>query len=233
MTLNGCALQQRLKQRDAEASQTRQTIARTQSAFEARTNNRAQKLKAQQVEKPWLASRAVPLSREVTLPAALRAKVNTTMLYRGGKSDLVLLAERITQATGVPVQIKPEALLPAESFLPRLSVGTMTKTYSISFKPGRQFGVFEWMKNERLFSTIIAAQQQLTDQLLKHKLAERYLRLDEPLGLELASDVGLDIANKHATQTLLARGSKTASDILATTLMPFLGHEPQLKLVRE
>jgi hypothetical protein len=121
VTLNGCALQKRLKQVDTEASQTRQTITRTQSAFEARTNNRAQKLKAQQVEKPWLASRAVPLSREVTLPAALRAKVNTTMLYRGGKSDLVLLAERITQATGVPVQIKPEALLPAESFLPRLS----------------------------------------------------------------------------------------------------------------
>lgn len=114
-----------------------------------------------------------------------------------------------------------------------LSVGTMTKTYSISFKAGRQFGILEWMKNERLFSTIIAAQQQLADQLLKHKLAERYLRLDEPLGLELAGDVGLDIANKHATQTLLARGSKSASDILATTLMPFLDHEPQLKLIRE
>ena len=126
MMLSGCALQQRLKQGDAEASQTRQTIARAQSAFEARTNNRAQKLKAQQVEKPWLVSRAVPLSREVTLPAALRAKVNTTLLYRGGKSDLVLLAERITQATGVPIQIKPEALLPAESFLPRLSLGAMT-----------------------------------------------------------------------------------------------------------
>jgi type IVB pilus formation R64 PilN family outer membrane protein len=126
LTLNGCAIHQRLNQRDAEVAQTRHTIGRVQTAFEARTNNRAEKLKAQQVEKPWLVSRAVPLSRDVTLPAALRAKVNTTILYRGGKSDLVVLAERITQATGVPVQIKPEALLPSESFLPRLSLGAMT-----------------------------------------------------------------------------------------------------------
>ena len=126
LSLSGCALQQRIGQREAEVTQTRQVIARKQTAFEARTNNRAETLKAQRVEKPWLVGRAVPLSREVTLPAALRAKVSTTLLYRGGKSDLVLLAERITQATGVPVQIKPETLLPAESFLPRLSLGAMT-----------------------------------------------------------------------------------------------------------
>ena len=126
LLLDGCALHQRLGERDAEATQTRQAMTRAQTDFEARTNSHAAKLKAQQVEKPWLMGRAIPLSREVTLPAALRAKVNTTMLYRGGKSDLVLLAERITQATGVPVQIKPEALLPAESFLPRLSLGNMT-----------------------------------------------------------------------------------------------------------
>ena len=103
LTLSGCAIHQRLSQRDADVAQTRQTLARTQTSFEARTNSRTEKLKAQQVEKPWLVSRAVPLSRDVTLPAALRAKVNTTMLYRGGKTDLVVLAERITQATGVPV----------------------------------------------------------------------------------------------------------------------------------
>jgi patatin-like phospholipase/acyl hydrolase len=114
-----------------------------------------------------------------------------------------------------------------------LSIGTMTKNFSISFNAGRQLGILEWMKNDRLFSTIIAAQQQLAEQLLKHKLADRYLRLDEPLGLEQAGDVGLDIANENATRTLLAFGSKNASNILGTTLLPFLGHKPQLKLVRE
>lgn len=122
--------------------------------------------------------------------------------------------------------------VPATAFR-LLSIGTMTKAYSISFSAGRQFGVLNWMKNDRLFSTIIAAQQQLADQLLKHKLADRYFRLDESLGLEQSCDVGLDIANKIATRTLLARGSKNASDILGTSLLPFLGHKPQLKLVRE
>ena len=86
LTLSGCAIHQRLSQRDADVAQTRQTLARTQTSFEARTSSRTEKLKAQQVEKPWLVSRAVPLSRDVTLPAALRAKVNTTMLYRGGQN---------------------------------------------------------------------------------------------------------------------------------------------------
>ncbi len=124
--LNGCAIQQRFAQRQAEATQAKDSIDTKRAAFDARTNNRAEKLKAQQVAKPWLMSRAVPLARDVTLPVALRKKVNTTMLYRGAKSDLVLLAQRITQTTGIPVHIKPEALLPAESFLSRLSVGTVT-----------------------------------------------------------------------------------------------------------
>jgi type IVB pilus formation R64 PilN family outer membrane protein len=126
LTLSGCAIHQRLGQRETEAEQMTQTVSQAQANFSSRINNRTDKLKAQRVDKPWLVSRAVPLAREVTLPVALRAKVNTTMLYRGGKSDLALLAERITQATGVPVQIKPEAMLPAENFLPRLSLVSQT-----------------------------------------------------------------------------------------------------------
>jgi type IVB pilus formation R64 PilN family outer membrane protein len=83
---------------------------------------------AQDVNKPWLAGRARPLAREVTLPAALRKNVDTTLMFAGGQADLALLAERIARATGIGVRVRPDALLPAELFLPRLAAAPAVVT---------------------------------------------------------------------------------------------------------
>lgn len=74
----------------------------------------------QVVALPWIAGRPQPLAREVSLPAALRANINTTMLFDDGAADLATLAERIQLATGILTQVAPDALLPREYFLPRL-----------------------------------------------------------------------------------------------------------------
>lgn len=118
--LSACSLQDRLFQQKIQAEDTRNNIRKTQQNFAQSISSQQARLNAQKVNKPWLAGRAVPLAREVTLPPALRKNVDTTMMYRGGKETLVVIAERITQATGIPVVIKPDALLPAESFMPRL-----------------------------------------------------------------------------------------------------------------
>lgn len=76
--------------------------------------------RGQVVDLPWVAGRPQPLARDVSLPAALRANVNTTMLFEGGAPDLVTLAARIQLATGILTQVSPDALLPREYFLPRL-----------------------------------------------------------------------------------------------------------------
>ena len=47
LTLSGCALHERLAQREGEAAQARVSIEHAQKAFEARTNNPAEKRKAQ------------------------------------------------------------------------------------------------------------------------------------------------------------------------------------------
>ena len=62
--------------------------------------------------------RPQPLAREVSLPAALRAHVNTTLLFEGGATDLGTLAERIQLATGILTQVAPDALLPRGWFAP-------------------------------------------------------------------------------------------------------------------
>ncbi|ARP92003.1 hypothetical protein CAL14_18380 [Bordetella genomosp. 9] len=76
--------------------------------------------KGQVVGLPWIAGRAQPLARDVSLPPALRANVNTTLLFAGGAVDLTTLADRIQAATGILTQVAPDALLPRDYFLPRL-----------------------------------------------------------------------------------------------------------------
>lgn len=122
--LSGCTLMQRLEQQEGRVKETTDLIDHSQRKFEIATRTPQDKARAQNIDKPWLMGRAVPLAREVSLPAALRTKIDTTLMYRDGRVDLTTLAERITQATNIPVRIKPEALLPADHFLPRLTSTT-------------------------------------------------------------------------------------------------------------
>lgn len=114
-----------------------------------------------------------------------------------------------------------------------LSIGTTTKSYSVSFAAGRQFGIADWMEEQRLFSVTISAQQQFVDQLIQHKLQDRYCRLDHEPSQEQARDLGLDVASETARKTLKALADKATTDILGNKLKVYLAHHPKLKLVKE
>lgn len=114
-----------------------------------------------------------------------------------------------------------------------LSVGTTTKSYSVSFGAGRQFGIADWMEDQRLFSVTISAQQQFVDQLLQHRLGDRYVRIDHEPSQEQARDLGLDVATDTACKTMKALADKVTTDVLGSKLQPYLRHKPQLKLVKE
>jgi len=109
---------QEIAQSVTSASQRIETAHRGFTAGAEAARHRA----AQEVSRPWLAGRAQPLAREVTLPAALRANVETTLLFNDGPLPLTVLAERVSRATGIPVQVRPETLLPAELFVSRLEL---------------------------------------------------------------------------------------------------------------
>ena len=128
MALSGCALSEKIRaigfsanKADTEIQTRRETFLRSMTSHEAR---RA----AQEVDRPWLAGKAQPLAREVTLPLALRANVNTTLMFSGAALDLGGVAQRITAVTSIPVHVRPDALLPLERFLPRLSSGAQAGT---------------------------------------------------------------------------------------------------------
>lgn len=114
-----------------------------------------------------------------------------------------------------------------------LSIGTTSQKYSVSHGAGRRFGVADWMTEQRLFNVIISAQQQFVDQLVTHRLSKNYLRIDQQPSNEQAQDLGLDVASEAARTTLLALAEKAVTDILGSTLQPYVNHEPQLRVIKD
>jgi patatin-like phospholipase/acyl hydrolase len=112
-----------------------------------------------------------------------------------------------------------------------LSIGATTKSYSLSFRAGRQFGIADWMTEDRLFAVTISSQQQFVDQLVSHRLGERYLRLDHEPSQEQARDLGLDVATLDARRTLTALAEKATTDILGNRMRRFLDHTPSLQVM--
>lgn len=117
--LSGCALNERMRVIGQSIHQTGAAL-KTQHADFARATSTEARRAAQDVKRPWLAGRAQPLARELTLPLALRANVNTTLLFADSELSLPELAQRISTVTGIPVHVRPDALLPMDRFLPRL-----------------------------------------------------------------------------------------------------------------
>jgi type IVB pilus formation R64 PilN family outer membrane protein len=73
-----------------------------------------------EVNHPYIAGKATPLPRSIVLPAVLQKNVPVEVLFPKSESiDLVDAAALISMATQVAIRVGPDALLPAESFLPR------------------------------------------------------------------------------------------------------------------
>src|SRR5690606_31484353 len=125
LLLSACALSDRMRQLAASFGQTQEVVRSHHTRFSQSVSDLQVRRSAQEVDRPWLAGRSQPLAREVTLPLALRANVHTTLLFADGEMDLPTLAQRITAATKIPVQVRPDALLPMDHFLPRLGTSGM------------------------------------------------------------------------------------------------------------
>jgi type IVB pilus formation R64 PilN family outer membrane protein len=118
--LGACVASQQATELGRNASQRHATLADQHQAFANGLTDRQARIAAQEVAAPWLAGKPQPLARDVTLPPALRENVPTTLML-AEETDLSALAQRLVAATGIPVRVKPDALLALEHFLPRLA----------------------------------------------------------------------------------------------------------------
>lgn len=115
-----------------------------------------------------------------------------------------------------------------------VSLGTTTASFSFSHRIGRNLGALRWMYGQRLLSAIFSAQQQCGDSMLKHRLRERYFRIDEMQSREQQEDLGLDVATQEVQEMLIGLGVESAkrslgcpqiADILrSTALEPIFYH---------
>lgn len=119
--VSGCSLPNKIQRQETLAAEAIASQAARRQSFDSSLTSTERRRAAQEVDRPWLAGRSVPLAREVALPVALQANVDTTLMFAGGPSDLPGLAARITRATGIAIRISPEAVLPLKFFLPRLN----------------------------------------------------------------------------------------------------------------
>ncbi|MER1940550.1 hypothetical protein ABS755_07555 [Castellaniella sp. FW104-16D08] len=121
LLLPACALQEKLQQAAQDYQQLDKSVVQGHQRFGRSVENLRHRQAAQEVDKPWVAGPAQPLARELSLPPALRAQVRTTLLFADGTDNLRRIARRISVVTGIPVHVRPDALLPAAHFLPRLA----------------------------------------------------------------------------------------------------------------
>jgi hypothetical protein len=85
-----------------------------------------------------------------------------------------------------------------------LSVGTTTSSFSLPHRFGRDYGIVRWLRGARLWSTILAAQQQMTHGFLLHHLGPNYLRIDSVRAPGQELDLGFDRPTEAATHTTLS-----------------------------
>lgn len=124
------------------------------------------------------------------------------------------------------------ALHEAEHFLEQnlteisiLSIGTTTSKFSFSNAGSTDLGWIGWMENQRLPRVMIAAQQLNTDFMLKHRLGDRYLRIDHDQSPEQERELALDCASPGAIEDLKALAEASIRDHFGKgPLAGFLSH---------
>jgi len=114
VALTGCATSQ-LVNGDVATSSVRVT-QESAANKENVLNANQRRVAAQDVQRPFLAGKSQPLSREATMPDRLRRSVPVTALFSGGSVPLETALQQLSKAAGVTLTATPDALLPAAQF---------------------------------------------------------------------------------------------------------------------
>jgi patatin-like phospholipase/acyl hydrolase len=101
-----------------------------------------------------------------------------------------------------------------------LSVGTTTSKFSFSNSASVDLGWMGWMDNQRLPRVMISAQQLNADYVLRHRLQDRYLRIDHDQSPEQERSLALDVASPGAISDLCALAESSVRTHLGKGILP-------------
>ena len=107
-----------------------------------------------------------------------------------------------------------------------LSVGTTTSSFAFSAKTSRQMGIWSWVKNERLTNAIIGSQQAIANDMMRHRLDSRYVRIDRAQASNQRNELALDCASGAAKATLSAMAHASVAEAGGnSSLRSILAHQ--------
>jgi patatin-like phospholipase/acyl hydrolase len=107
-----------------------------------------------------------------------------------------------------------------------LSIGTTTAQFSFSNTVSADMGWMAWMEGQRLPSVMISSQQMIVQEILRHRLGERYLRIDQRQSPQQERFLALDVASPGSILDLRGLAEASAREHLAKPgLQAMLGRE--------
>lgn len=118
-----------------------------------------------------------------------------------------------------------------------MSIGTMSSLVTVDARRRSSGGHLDWgggiaiwNSPKRLFSLAISVQESLTCNMLKHRLGDRYIHIDDPNADERARAVALDKTDGAAKQVLLGvakqRSKHCISDPAVHSFMQYTAPTP-------
>lgn len=109
-----------------------------------------------------------------------------------------------------------------------LSIGTLSSNYAIKSPTNLKRGAIHWLKPTTLplINTILSAQEQFAIQMVRHRLGDRYLRLDETPASDVMSILGLDVATDAAIEKLISLADEVFERHSDSALNNFYNHVP-------
>lgn len=93
-----------------------------------------------------------------------------------------------------------------------LSIGTTTQSFAFSGGMSTKIGLVGWAWDNRLSNAVIGSQQAVTDEMMRHRFGDRYLRIDRDQAPGQQVDLALDCASDAAKATLLAMADATCAE---------------------
>lgn len=103
-----------------EATATTAQLAQNHQAFaDSIRKSESQRLAAQEVERPFIAGKTMPVAREVSMPAQLRRPTAVTALFQRAPVDLQTALRQLSEATSLTVTATSDAFMSPGAFAPK------------------------------------------------------------------------------------------------------------------
>jgi uncharacterized protein len=100
-----------------------------------------------------------------------------------------------------------------------LSIGTTTTCFAMSHRTDIAMGIWNWASDSRATNVIIGCQQALTNDMMRHVLGDRYVRIDRIQADAQRKELALDCASPTARADLLAMASASIAEAAGNDML--------------